>query len=127
MRTQLKNTTAYGSKLRKMNDETYTLRRKVIDIIYSLKAEVELPRIEVRIVTESECGACGYAYLNNRIVHIVDKWANSKHLYKIVLHEIVHAVTGFEHDNNCKLMSPYLSKELTDAEALRIFKTYFKG
>lgn len=127
MRTQLKNTTAYGSKLRRMNDETYTLRRKVIDIIYSLKAEVELPRIEVRIVTESQCGACGYAYLNEKIVHIIDKWTNSKHLYKIVLHEIVHAVTGFEHDNNCRLMSPYLDKELTDAEALKIFKTYFKG
>jgi hypothetical protein len=127
MRTQLKNTTAYGSKLRNMNDETYVLRRKVIDIIYSLKSEVELPRIEVRIVTEGHIGACGYAYLNKRIVHIVDKWTNNPHLYKIVLHEIVHAVTGFEHDNNCKLMSPYLNKELTNEEALKIFKTYFKG
>ena len=113
MKTQsLKNRVANGFKLNQMNNETYALRRKVIEIIYTAKKKgFNLPRIEVRIVnTEINNGACGYAYLNKNIVHINEKWVNINNecLTFIVLHEIVHAVTGFEHDNNCYLMQPCL-------------------
>jgi Zn-dependent peptidase ImmA (M78 family) len=124
--SHFKNRTANGHSLNKMNDETYTLRRKVIDIIYSLKNEVELPRIEVRIVSGGESSNCGYAYMGGRVVHINESHINKPHFYQVVLHEVLHAVLATEHDDNCDLMSPYV-RPLTDAEALRIFKTYFKG
>ena len=112
MRTQLKNKAAQGFNLNTMNNDTYALRRKVIDIIYQAKNKgFKLPRIEVRVVnTQVRNEACGYAYLGKNIVHINEKWINENTdcLTHIVLHEIVHAVTSFGHDNNCYLMQPSL-------------------
>jgi len=129
-----KNQTIKGAKLRRMNDETYTLRRKAIEIIYELKAELRsidktLPRVEVRIVdTEPSVTACAYAYLGQNIVHIATKWAKhgtAAEFYHIVLHEIVHAVTGFRHDNNCYLMHPNLPTNPKPEKSLEAFIKYF--
>jgi len=129
-----KNQTIKGAKLRRMNDETYTLRRKAIEIIYELKAELRsidktLPRVEVRIVdTEPSVTACAYAYLGQNIVHIATKWAKhgtAAEFYHIVLHEIVHAVTGFRHDKNCYLMHPNLPTNPKPEKSLEAFIKYF--
>lgn len=132
MRTQeLKNRTRQGFNLNKMNNDTYALRRKVINIIYEAKNRgFKLPRIEVRIVnSDNENDVCGYAYLNKNIIHINEKWCqyNEEALTHIVLHEIVHAVTGFEHDRLCYLMQPSLpsSKPLLSQSWLR-FAHYIK-
>ena len=119
MRTQqLKNRTAQGFNLNKMSNDTYALRRKVIDIIYEAKNKgFKLPRIEVRVVnTEVRNHACGYAYLNSNVVHINEKYINDniEFLTHVVLHEIVHAVKGFEHDNNCYLMRPNVPSKHPD-------------
>jgi Zn-dependent peptidase ImmA (M78 family) len=126
MRTSLKNKGAFGHQLNRMNDSNYLLRRKVIDIIYELKKHVELPRIEVRIVSGGKDSICGYAYMGCNIVHINEKHMNRKHLYQVVLHEILHAVLATEHDEKCDLMSAYV-RDITDAKALELFIKYFKG
>ena len=119
----------YGSNL-KMNPETYKLRREVIEIIYKLKSLVELPRIEVRI-NERPNGnqALAIAVLNESVIYITEAMFGKfrPFLFEVVLHEIVHAVTGFGHDDKCPLMSPTIGKQpLSDDDAIRVFLTYFK-
>lgn len=119
----------YGANL-KMNPETYKLRREVIEIIYKLKGLVELPRIEVRI-NERPKGkdALAIAVLNQSVIYITEAMFGEfrPFLFEVVLHEIVHAVTGFGHDDKCPLMAPRIGKQpLSDEDAIRIFLTYFK-
>ena len=132
---QLKNKAIKGARVRKMDNATYALRRRVIDIIYEAKNELrahglQLPRIEVRIVdTDPSVTACGYAYLGANVVHIATKWATNgtaAELYHIVLHEIVHAATGFRHDENCYLMHPNLRSNPQPEKSMAAFIKYFK-
>ena len=51
-----------------MNDNTYSLRRKVIDLIYEIKnSGVSLPRIDVRIGEARKPNLLGVAMLNSQI------------------------------------------------------------
>lgn len=115
-----------------MNDLTYEARREVINIIYRLNnvlgRQNRLPRIRVRI-TDDKINAAGYAMLKQREIWIplsyaYSKYPTHKYLYQVVLHEIVHAVTGFEHDNNCPLMHEHVQPGLSEEEATRIFINY---
>jgi hypothetical protein len=129
MRTQLKNRTANGCRLNKMNDNTYAMRRKVMDVIYEAKRRgYDLPRIEVRIVNGGKEEVCGYAYLGKNIVHMKQEYINihPAQFIHVVLHEIVHAVTGFRHDDNCHLMNPYVPtiKEADTDKAWTAFNKY---
>jgi hypothetical protein len=127
MRAQLKNTTAYDFKLNKMNSDTYAMRRKVMDIIYEVKNKgYNIPRIEVRIVKDGDVNACGYAYLSENIVHINERYIDDVRLREIVLHEIVHAVTGFEHDNSCYLMCESIPLIQDDEQMWKCFDKYMK-
>lgn len=123
--TQLKNKTAYGHKLNRMNDQTYQLRRQVIDIIYQVNKLVQLPRIEVRIVSQGDSEVCGYAYMGEKVVHINEKHMNTPWFYQVVLHEILHAVLSTEHNEECDLMCANV-RPMTNERALSIFLTYFK-
>lgn len=116
MKNTLKNKTAFNHKLNSMNNETYELRRKVIDIIYEVKKLHSIPRIEVRIVSGGNENNCGYAYLGKNIIHINETFVKSNvlQLKHIVLHELVHAITGFKHDESCLLMQPYLPKVINE-------------
>lgn len=123
------------AKNREMNDETYALRRLVMDVIYEakkkLRAEgINLPRIDVR-VTEKDAKAVGWAYLNQNIIYIPMQLFTcknrNKHFKSVVLHEIVHAVTGFRHDDKCPLMCAGLHPTpLTEKVMWAAFMKYFK-
>jgi len=107
---------------KRINNNVYQLKRDVINIIYDLKRYVNLPRITVRI-TDKHSNILGLARLKDNIIWIPDNTFNSKYLYQVVLHEILHAVYGIEHDNNCDLMSEYV-KNITKEKALNIFLSY---
>lgn len=124
---------AIGTESR-MNDETFKLRRKVMSFVYDAKNLLErsgksLPRIKVRITDGQEHhfdGEVGMAYLNNLDIYI------PKHSFKytdneirgIVFHEIVHAATGFRHDQSCKLMHTNM-QTMTNGQMDKLFVKYF--
>ena len=107
---------------KRMNNQVYQLKRNVINIIYDLKRYVNLPRITVR-VTDNQDNLLGRARMNDNIIWIPENTFNSKYLYQVVLHEILHAVYGIKHDNNCDLMCEYV-KNITKEKALNIFLSY---
>jgi predicted SprT family Zn-dependent metalloprotease len=128
----IKNETSYGAKLLKSGNETYNLRRQVINIIYecinlgknnNLK---RLPRIEVRIVDKCECDVVGYAYLDQNIIHIPQGTIKRSNAYltNVVLHEILHAI-GFNHINDCPLLDPEI-KRLSKDTSYKLFLKYYK-
>ena len=107
---------------------------KVIDLIYEAKKHVTLPRIEVRI-TENHKGShsniLGLAYLGHNVIYIPTKLVDgsrwTSHFREVVLHEIVHAVTAFEHDEKCPLMASCVGqKPMTEAKMWKTFEKYFK-
>lgn len=122
-----KNVRATNHTNRRMNNETYALRRKVIDIIYALKKAVDLPRIDVRITDHVDSDVAGSARLNDNIIWICANTIQDhpESLYQVVAHEVVHTVTGFRHDEACDLMCAVVRKTLTTTETNRLFKKYF--
>ena len=96
-----------------MNKNTYALRRKVINLIYEVKnSGVNLPRIEVRIGEPRKKNLLGVALLKDNKIWITDDAINMGEdaLRNVVFHEIVHAVTGFGHDEKCPLMCSALDE-----------------
>ena len=124
----LKNKTSHGFKLTERSDERYQLRKRVMGMIYKAKKLVELPRIEVRVVDGGKDEVCGYAYLNSNIVHINKDYVNKsdEFLYHLVLHELVHSVTGFRHDEDCYLMNPIIKSLPIVSKSEKAFLKYFK-
>ena len=130
---KMNNRIGYASNM-KMNEDTYKLRREVINFIYEAKTHVALPRIEVRITEPnkgSHSGVLGLAYLNEKAIYIpsnlIENGRLKTYFREVVAHEIVHAVTGFEHDEKCPLMSATIgSKPMTDEQLWSYFKGYFK-
>ena len=73
----------------------------------------------------------GFAYLNENIVYIptnlIENGRLKKFFREVVAHEIIHAVTGFGHDEKCPLMSSAIaSKPLSDKDLWKHFTKYFK-
>ena len=99
-------TTADKWSDRKMNSETYKLRRRVMKFIYQAKALVpDLPRVEVRISDMKNCA--GRGWYNQNVIRIDAKHTeviSSVKLKRIVYHEIGHAVFGLKHDSKCPVM-----------------------
>jgi len=116
----------------KMNDEVYSLRRKVIDMIYEVKNHMrDLPRVEVRI-GEARCGnVLGLASRGRRQLWITKEAIDMSEdaLRNIVYHELVHAVFGFRHDDKCPLMQPTLKTILNKEDCLKHLLKYknYKG
>lgn len=98
-----------------------------MSLIYQAKEFVSLPRIEVRIVDKMPgCKCAGYAYPGKNIVHIRSDYANNHPgLTHVVLHEILHAVLGTDHNDSCFLMNPVLPREFDNDAAWKSFKKYF--
>ena len=116
---------------KRMNQGTYDERRAVINIIYEIKEPLklicnyELPRITVRI-TEPAGRCAGRARMNDNVIWIPEDTIRRKYLFQVVLHELLHAVLGVEHNEDCKLMSANVQPDLSDTEALKLFLNYFK-
>ena len=110
-----------------MNKNTYALRRKVINLIYEVKnSGVNLPRIEVRIGEPRKQNLLGCALLKDNKIWITDDAIKMGEdaLRNVVFHEIVHAVTGFGHDEKCPLMCSALGKLLNKKDCLDKLKQY---
>jgi hypothetical protein len=108
----------------KMNDNTYALRRKVIELVYEARRMVKLPRIEVRI-TEDDPMILGQAVLKSNQIWISQKVVKDYDLRAIVWHEIIHAVLGVGHDEKCPLMASTYKRALPKYEADRLLVKYF--
>ena len=113
-----------------MNDNTYKLRRKVINLIYEVKKQFKtLPRIEVRIGEARNHNVLGVAQLNDKKIWITKRAIDMSQdaLRNVVFHEIVHAVTGFGHDEKCPLMKSSLDGYLLNKnECMTYLKKYIK-
>lgn len=107
-----------------MNDDTYALRRKVIDLLYEAKKMVNLPRIEVKI-TEDDPTILGQAVLKSNKIWISQKVVKNYDLRSIVWHELIHSVLGVGHDEKCPLMASTYKKPLEPKDADRLLKAYF--
>jgi predicted metal-dependent hydrolase len=114
----------------KMNDAVYKLRRQVIELIYEAKKEIKnLPRIEVRIGEARNHSVLGVARLKDNKIWITKKAIDMSQdaLRNVVFHEIVHAVTGFKHDEKCPLMKSTLDGYLLNkTECIKYLKGYIK-
>jgi hypothetical protein len=113
----------------KMNDAVYKLRRQVINLIYEAKKEIkDLPRIEVRIGEARKKNVLGVAMLKDCKIWITDDAINmgDDALRNVVFHEIVHAVTGFGHDEKCPLMQSRQKTILNKKECMMYLKSYIK-
>jgi len=114
----------------KMNDSVYKLRRQVIDLIYEVKKEIRnLPRIEVRIGEARDHNVLGVAKLSRNQIWITKRAIDMSQdaLRNVVFHEIVHAVTGFGHDEKCPLMKSTMDGYLLNKnECMTKLKEYIK-
>jgi hypothetical protein len=117
-------------KNHKMNDLVYKKRRQVMNLIYEVKKEfLSFPRIEVRIGEARDHNVLGVAKLSKKQIWITDRALNMSQdaLRNIVYHEIVHAVTGFGHDDKCPLMKPSLDGYLLNKkQCMKYLKKYIK-
>ena len=116
----------FNLKNKKMDDQVFTLRRKVMDHVYFAKRllrmhGIDLPRINVRITNDHPDRIIGAAYLNSNCIWITEKpISNSNKLKWIVFHEILHAAYGVQHDGNCDLICPEY-KVIPEAKIDRLF------
>ena len=113
-----------------MNNETYKLRHKVVSMLYEIKREVKnFPRIEVRIGEARDHKVLGVAQLKDKKIWITKRAVemNEDALRNIVYHEVVHAVTGFGHDDLCPLMKPTLDNYfLNKDQCMKYLKRYLQ-
>lgn len=113
-----------------MNDNTYKMRRQVINMLYEIKKEIkDLPRIEVRIGEARNHNVLGVAKLSRNQIWITKRAVDMSEdaLRNIVFHEVVHAVTGFGHDDKCPLMKPTLDGYLLNKnQCMEYLKKYLE-
>jgi len=113
-----------------MNNEVYKLRHKVVSMLYEIKREVkDFPRIEVRIGEARNHNVLGVARLKDKKIWITKKAVDMSEdaLRNVVYHEVVHAVTGFEHDDKCPLMKPYMDGYLLNKkQCMKYLKKYLE-
>ena len=106
----------------------YTARRWCREI------GIALPRVEVRITeatSHEHHRVLGVATLGRCEIFIAETAFTQPgplDLAATVLHEVVHAVTGFRHDAQCPLMAATNVHQFTsEAELRRVFLSYFEN
>ena len=113
-----------------MNNEVYKLRHKVVSMLYEIKREVkDFPRIEVRIGEARNHNVLGVAKLKDKKIWITKRAVDMSEdaLRNVVYHEVVHAVTGFEHDDKCPLMKPCMDGHLLNKkQCMEYLKKYLE-
>ncbi len=118
-------------KNKKMSPETYELKQIVLGIIYKAKTMAKLPWIQVKVgdATAGNEATLGLAKLRANKLWITEKAINYglDKLTHVVLHEVLHAVYGKDHDESCPLMSACLpAKPLSQDECYRHFVKHIK-
>ena len=94
-----------------------------------IKVFKTLPRIEVRIGEARDHNVIGVAQLKDKKIWITKRAVDMSEdaLRNIVFHEIVHAVTGFGHDDKCPLMKPTLDGYLLNKnQCMEYLKKYLE-
>ena len=113
----------------KMTNEVYKLRKKVINVLYELKnMGYSLPRIDVRIGQSKHYNTLALARLNDNIMWISERAIEQKenNFYHTILHELIHTIYGWGHDEKCHIMSEYQPKVVySKNKLLTIFKNYY--
>ena len=109
-----------------MSPETYELKQIVLGIIYKAKTMTNLPWIQVKVgdATPGNEATLGLAKLSANKLWITEKAINygKQKLTHVVLHEILHAVHGVDHDESCPLMSACIpAKPLSEADCYKHF------
>ena len=125
---RLKNKTADGATMLKMNDEVYALRRQIINVLYECKKRgYSLPRVEVR-VNKGHKSSTAYAYRGSNVIHFDKVWIN-KDVTVRTLHELGHAVFGLSRVKGCLLMDCYDHSryQVDPEESWKIFDKYYKA
>lgn len=129
MRNQLKNQLVYNGVNMESSTERYSLRSKVMSVLYECKKRgYVLPRVEVRILESVD--ACAYAYLGKNIIHINANYMTKQYaslFESIILHEIVHACFGVGEVVGCQLMhcSKFWSNRPSSELSWQLFDTYY--
>ena len=97
-----------------------------MEIIYSIKKVVNLPRIEVKIATRDQLSnPIGLGWTDDNSIIVIDGELNGIDLYQVVLHEIVHTAFKYTgHNENCLLMSSHLKRGGTKQEYFNAFLKY---
>lgn len=124
-----KNTSNPYTTNRKMNDETYKLRREVMKHIYEAKKLIgaSFPRVDVRIAdANSGESALGVARTGDNIIWITPVAIGEYDLRAVVYHEICHTVYCLDHNEDCPLMKSKISRgqKFTKAKLDKILKSY---
>jgi len=113
----MKNVITKRHTNRKMNPDTYKLRREVINIIYQAKNLLKgnMERVDVRITDCSDERVLGTARMNGKMIWIpASSVKESKlRLRHIVLHELLHTLYGIGHIEKCRLMSSTIKNTTT--------------
>lgn len=106
--TAFKNKTAFAGTMLKMNEDTYTLRRKIMDFIYYVKRKgYDIQRQEIRVVKGCN-GAWAYAYRGCNVMHFdIACFYDKDFLEVIILHELCHSALGIGRIEGCPLMDCY--------------------
>lgn len=106
-----------------MNKETYKLRRQVINVIREIGELVDLPRINVRITdpTKGNEQVMGSALLRGNTIWITQDTIKNTDVRTVVYHEVLHAVYGTQHDEDCPLMKSTFDRALTKKECVKYF------
>ncbi len=125
-----------GMKNKKMDSDTYALRKKVIEFIYRAKKLVDgdLPRVDVRITEDdpatfikSDSRILGVGRMEQNMIWIPEfTLKNGYDLHWVVFHELGHAIFGESHDNHSKLMCPVYKSGLSSSEIDKLFVLYYK-
>ncbi len=95
-----------------MNDQTYQLRRKVMNYIYEANRLLQdnklprMPRVDVRI-TDNDSTMLGCARTADNIIWITARAVTPGSLRYVVFHELAHAVYGANHSEKNSLMNPF--------------------
>jgi len=119
---------------KKMDNDTYALRKQVMNYIYRASKVVgeKLPRVDVRITektTPEVLRSLGLARMRDNIIWIPEDtlFKYNEHLHEVVFHELAHAIFGTDHIDGCPLMSPAISSKPTPEKVVdKLFKKYYE-
>jgi len=117
-----------GYRPRDMSTDTYALKRRVIGFVYEAKNLIgdKFERVNV-VIGDSPPGNLGAAFTGKKAIFIaarVAETASDDDLRSTVFHELVHAITGFRHDDTCPLMAPVHTHAPRD-QITAAFVSYF--